>query len=97
MECSEPAAAGSAATRQRRVTVSIRTDPGVELAVQHLDPRKLQRLAAAAKWAVETVYGVDARPITEHERDSDGQYLGVMLTAVVGGYDVSVPLDDRAE
>ena len=71
----------------RTATVHIQT--ANQLVPQRLGPRGLQRLAAAAQWATETVYGVDARPRTVDHEDN-----GVRLTEVAGGYTVTVPLDD---
>ena len=72
----------------RTVTVLIQTADD-HLVPQPLGPRGLQRLAAAAQWAAEIVYGVDVRPRTVDREDD-----GVRLAKVAGGYTVTVPLDD---
>ena len=73
-------------TRTATVHIQIADD---QLKPQRLGPRGLQRFAAAAQWAAEIVYGVDARPRTIDREDA-----GVRLTEVAGGYTVTVPLDD---
>ena len=71
----------------RRVTVRVVDYPST-LIPRDLSIRDLHRLGAAARWAVETVFGVECFGPEPDDRDDD-----MLFTRVTGGYIVSVPIN----